>query len=145
MTLPRDPGHCRFCTPSGGVTRCAPLLVRPDPGDPDVGVDDWLKAGGFGLLDGGRGLIAALFASGGVLLFSLRIGADPALADPGRTRGRPAGGHPVLHRLHSGGGRRGVVAHTRDARRQAKTTATNLVQRQAGSGHSGRCGCRPSS
>ena len=37
---------------------------------------------GFGLLDGGRGLIAALFASGGVLLFSLRIGADPALADP---------------------------------------------------------------
>ncbi len=37
---------------------------------------------GFGLLDGGRGLIAALFASGGVLLFSLRIGADPTLADP---------------------------------------------------------------
>ena len=37
---------------------------------------------GFGLLDGGRGLIAALFASAGVLLFSLRIGADPALADP---------------------------------------------------------------
>lgn len=37
---------------------------------------------GFGLLDGGRGLLAALFASGGVYLFSLRIGADPALADP---------------------------------------------------------------
>ena len=37
---------------------------------------------GFGLLDGGRGLIAALFASGGVLLFSTRIGADPSLADP---------------------------------------------------------------
>ena len=37
---------------------------------------------GFGLLDGGRGLIAALFASAGVLLFSLRIGADPTLADP---------------------------------------------------------------
>ena len=37
---------------------------------------------GFGLLDGGRGLIAALVASGGVLLFSLRIGADPTLADP---------------------------------------------------------------
>ncbi|MCY3776817.1 MAG: MFS transporter [Candidatus Aminicenantes bacterium] len=37
---------------------------------------------GFGLLDGGRGLLAALFASAGVLLFSLRIGADPTLADP---------------------------------------------------------------
>jgi nitrate/nitrite transporter NarK len=37
---------------------------------------------GFGLLDGGRGLIAALFASGAVLLFSLRIGADPTIADP---------------------------------------------------------------
>lgn len=37
---------------------------------------------GFGLLDGGRGLIAALFATGGVFLLSLRIGADPALADP---------------------------------------------------------------
>ena len=37
---------------------------------------------GFGLLDGGRGLIAALFASVGVILFSLRIGADPTLADP---------------------------------------------------------------
>lgn len=37
---------------------------------------------GFGLLDGGRGLIAALFANAGVLLFSLRIGADPTLADP---------------------------------------------------------------
>lgn len=37
---------------------------------------------GFGLLDGGRGLLAALFASAGVLLFSLRIGADPTHADP---------------------------------------------------------------
>jgi len=37
---------------------------------------------GFGLLDGGRGLLAALFASAGVYLFSLRIGADPTLADP---------------------------------------------------------------
>lgn len=35
---------------------------------------------GFGLLDGGRGLVAALFASFAVSLFSARIGADPSIA-----------------------------------------------------------------
>ena len=35
---------------------------------------------GFGLLDGGRGLIAALFASVGVLLLRVGMGADPSLA-----------------------------------------------------------------
>ncbi len=37
---------------------------------------------GFGLLEGGRGLVAAVFASVGVLLFSARLGAGSVLADP---------------------------------------------------------------
>ena len=36
---------------------------------------------GFGLLDGGRGLVAACFASLGVLLLRAGLGSDPALAD----------------------------------------------------------------
>lgn len=36
---------------------------------------------GFGLLDGGRGLIAALFASAGVALLRFGLGGDPSLAD----------------------------------------------------------------
>ncbi len=36
---------------------------------------------GFGLLDGGRGLVAALFASAGVLLLRVGMGAEPSLAD----------------------------------------------------------------
>lgn len=36
---------------------------------------------GFGLLDGGRGLVAALFASTGVLLLRHGLGPDPSLAD----------------------------------------------------------------
>lgn len=37
---------------------------------------------GFGLLDGGRGLLAAMFASLAVFLFSTQIGNDPAAASP---------------------------------------------------------------
>ena len=37
---------------------------------------------GFGLLEGGRGLVAALVASLGVLLLSARMGADSAIVDP---------------------------------------------------------------
>ena len=36
---------------------------------------------GFGLLDGGRGLVAACFASLGVMLLRAGLGGDPALAD----------------------------------------------------------------
>ncbi len=36
---------------------------------------------GFGLLDGGRGLVAALFASTGVLLLRAGLGADPSIAN----------------------------------------------------------------
>ena len=36
---------------------------------------------GFGLLDGGRGLVAALLASAGVLVLRSGLGPDPALAD----------------------------------------------------------------
>lgn len=35
---------------------------------------------GFGLLDGGRGLVAALIATAGVIILSLRLGADPTTA-----------------------------------------------------------------
>ena len=35
---------------------------------------------GFGFLDGGRGLLAAMFASMAVFLFSAKIGADPTIA-----------------------------------------------------------------
>ena len=37
---------------------------------------------GFGFLDAGRGLLAAMFASLAVFLFSTSIGADPTLASP---------------------------------------------------------------
>ena len=38
---------------------------------------------GFGFLDGGRGLLAAMSASLAVFLFSASIGADPTIASPG--------------------------------------------------------------
>ena len=42
---------------------------------------------GFGLLDGGRGLVAAAFASLGVMLLRSGLGNDPALADAGARAG----------------------------------------------------------
>ncbi len=42
---------------------------------------DVAQGRGFGLLEGGRGLVGALFATAGVLLLRVGLGADPALAE----------------------------------------------------------------
>ena len=84
---------------------------------------------GFGLLDGGRGTARGPVRQRRRPLVQPPDRSRSDARRPGRTRGRSAVGHPVLHRLDSGGGRRGVVAHTRDAHSRPKTPAADLVQR----------------